>query len=323
MTQEVAPLVAPIAKIAGSIAGRDVEARDPNWKQFEQGFKEGFDGTMKAAATILPAVAALARREPSKAGWQKFENGVETVGKDAWHVTQEVAPLVAPIVKIAGAVGRRDPSWKKFEQGVENAGKDVWHVVQEAAPVVEPIAKIASKFARDEQLSARDPSFWDTLKKDFGKVEHVVSEAAPVVEAGVKVASMFARNEQLSARDEEFVRLAARDPSFWDSVKKDFGKVEHVVSEAAPVVEAGVKIASKFARDEESLLARDPKINWKTVGKDVLKGVEDVAPLAALAFRDEEHIAARDPKINWGNVGKDVLKGVEDVAPLAALAFRA
>jgi hypothetical protein len=100
-----------------SVLKRDEElaARDPNWQQFEQGFKKGFDGVMSAAGTILPAVAAVAKRdeilseiaarEPS---WDGFVNGVETVGKDAWGAVQQVAPLIPEIASIAGKIAARE-----------------------------------------------------------------------------------------------------------------------------------------------------------------------------------------------------------------------
>jgi hypothetical protein len=132
-------------------------------------------------------------------------------------------------------------------------------------------------------LQQRDPSFWDSVKKDFGKVEHVISEAAPVVEGVAKVASKFARDEPygLSARDEELIRVMARDPSFWDSVKKDFGKVEHVVSEAAPVVEGVAKVASKFARD--------PKFKAPS-GHQVVSAANGASEIASAADNVEQTV---------------------------------
>ena len=47
------------------VHARDIAARDPSfWKDFEGGFVKGFDGVMKGAATVLPAVAAIVKREP-------------------------------------------------------------------------------------------------------------------------------------------------------------------------------------------------------------------------------------------------------------------
>ena len=57
----VLPAVAAVMKRDEAIA--ELIARDPNWQQFEQGFKKGFDGVMSAAGTVLPAVAAVMKRD--------------------------------------------------------------------------------------------------------------------------------------------------------------------------------------------------------------------------------------------------------------------
>ena len=59
-------------------------------------------------APIVGPVLSMVARDP-ESGWDKFESGVETVGKDAWGAVQDVAPLVPDIASIAGKIARRDP----------------------------------------------------------------------------------------------------------------------------------------------------------------------------------------------------------------------
>jgi hypothetical protein len=130
--------------------------------------------------------------------------------------------------------------------------------VGKVAGAVAPFASIATKFIREEpEFEAREfydfegreldeRSFWNTLKNDVSKVANTVAPFAGIASKFIREEPEFEAREfdEFEARDfDEFDARELDERSFWNTLKKDFTKVENVV---APVV----GIASKFIREE-------------------------------------------------------------------------
>jgi len=215
--------------------------------------------------TSFPRSIGLSARELEE---RSFWNTLE---KDFGKVVSVAAPIVSKFIRddemelferdfTLEERSFRNISNKHFGRDLSFEERSFWNTLKkDFGKVVSVAAPIVSKFIREDEmelfgrdLSLEERSFWNTLKKDFGKV---VSVAAPIVSKFIREDEydLAAREyEDLVIREDEvelFGReLTLEERSFWNTLKKDFGKV---ASFAAPIV-------SKFIREEEyDLAARD------------------------------------------------------------------
>jgi len=208
----------------------------------------------KVVSVAAPIVSKFIREDEM----ELFERELEersfwnTLKKDFGKVVSVAAPIVSKFI--------REDETELFGRDLSLEERSFWNTLKkDFGKVVSVAAPIVSKFIREEEmelfgrdLSLEERSFWNTLKKDFGKV---ASFAAPIVSKFIREDEydLAAREyDDLVIREDEMElfgrELTLEERSFWNTLKKDFGKV---ASFAAPIV-------SKFIREEEyDLAARD------------------------------------------------------------------
>jgi hypothetical protein len=107
----------------------------------------------------------LEQRDPSKAGWEKFKHGAETVGEDALNVVEQVGPVVASVAPFfaKGEEEKRDleqrdaskAGWEKFKNGAEEAWQDVSGVANAVLPAYQAVAPFFEKGGEKEPIKEK------------------------------------------------------------------------------------------------------------------------------------------------------------------------